>query len=103
MGGGVEGGGGEGEGGSGGGGGGGGGEGEGEGGGGGDGEGAHVADVMVPSELQMCVPAPACARMHRRLVCDGAWWRESLWCGCGGTVLGRGLVWRLGHGAWGHK
>ena len=27
--------------------------------------------------------------------------RESLWCGCGGTVLGRRLVWRLGHGACG--
>ena len=73
------------------------------GGGGGGGKGAHVADVMVPSELQMCVPVPARARMHRRLVCDGAWWRESLWCGCGGTVLGRGLVWRLGHGAWCHE
>ena len=51
--------------------------GEGEGGGGGNGEGgggkaAHVADVMVPSELQMCVPVPARARIHRRLVCDGA-------------------------------
>ena len=73
------------------------------GGGGGGGKGAHVADVMVPSELQMCVPVPVRARMHRRLVCDGAWWRERLWCGCGGTVLGRGLVWRLGHGAWCHE
>eukprot|EP00964_Phaeocystis_antarctica_P058173 scaffold34490_cov62-Phaeocystis_antarctica.AAC.3 len=111
MGGGVEGGGGEG----------GGGKGEGGGGGGGSGEGgggegaqrrlevavhgetsyslyphpehhAHVADVMVPPELQTCVPVPARAHMHRWLVCDGAWSRESLWCGCGGTELGRGLV-----------
>ena len=53
---------------------------------------AHVADVMVPPELQTCVPVPARAHMHRWLVCDGAWSRESLWCGCGGTELGRGLV-----------
>ena len=68
----------------------------GEGGGGG---GAHVADVMVPSELQMCVPVAA--RAH---ACTVGWCvmarvaqelRESLWCGCGGTVLGHGLIWRL--------
>ena len=96
MGGGVEGGG-EGGGGSGDGGGGGGGE------GGGGGKGAHVADVMVPSELQMCVPVPA---PH---ACTVGWCVVARGgvkaCGagtCGGTVLGRGLVWRLGHGAWGH-
>ena len=94
MGGGVEGGG-EGGGGSGdGGGGGGGGKGDGDGGGGGGkgegggggggkgegvgGEGAHVADVMVPPELQTCVPVPARAHMHGWLGCDGAWWRGSL-------------------------
>ena len=68
----------------------------GEGGGGG---GAHVADVMVPSELQTCAPVPA--RAH---ACTVGWCvmarvaqelRESLWCGCGGTVLGHGLIWRL--------
>ena len=64
---------------------------------------AHVAEWMLPSVWQRCVPVPARARMHGWLLCDGAWWRESLWCGCGGTVLGRGLVWRLDHGAWGHE
>ena len=53
--------------------------------------GAHVFDEMTPSESQKCVPVPARARMHRWLLCDGAWSRKSLWCGCGGTVLGRGL------------
>ena len=66
--------------------------GNGEGGGGGA---AHVADVMVPSELQMCVPVPARARMQL-----GVWWR----------VVARKPVMRvLGclaarlYGAWGHE
>ena len=66
---------------------------------------AHVADVMVPPELQTCVPVPAAhtctvgwcvmARGGAKAYGAGAAAR------CSG--LGRGLVWRLGHGAWGHE
>ena len=41
--------------------------------------------------MRRCVPC-ARTRVHRWLVCDGAWWRESLWSWCGGTVRGRGLL-----------
>eukprot|EP00964_Phaeocystis_antarctica_P023672 scaffold13223_cov61-Phaeocystis_antarctica.AAC.3 len=66
--------------------------GNGEGGGGGA---AHVSDVMVPSELQTCVPVPARARMHRRLVCDGASWRERF-CGAGAAARRSGVGWSGG-------
>ena len=49
-------------------------------------------EVTVPAELHCFVVYPARARVHRWLVCDGAWWRESLWWWCGGTVRGRGLL-----------
>ena len=48
--------------------------------------------MRAPLELQTCDPYSARARMHRWLVGSGAWLRKSLWCGCGGTMRGRGLL-----------
>ena len=56
---------------------------------------AHVLDVMEPPESQTCALVPARARTHTvgwRVMVRGAWWHESLWCGCGCTALRRGLV-----------
>ena len=97
-----DGGGGEGEGGGGGSGegGGGGGGGEGEGGGGGSGEGGggeywrHVSDVMVPSELQTCVPVPA------RAACTVGWCVVARGgakaCGAGEAARRSGVGWSGG-------
>jgi hypothetical protein len=76
----------------------------GDGGGGGGGDGGHgTHDVAVPSALQVSGPGPARARSAHRELCrvsDG----PCMWCGCvcgadDTRGVGRGLAWRLGHGA----
>ena len=68
--------------------------------------GLHVADVMVPSELQVCSPVPARARSAPSVVAMGCVtcvmdraWSPCVVRVCAGAraVLGRGLVWRFGH------
>jgi len=40
-------------------------------------------DVTTPPMSQTFDPEPVRASMYRWLVCDGAWWRDSLWRCCG--------------------